>query len=336
MIRKVTNEEYMKRLGNMTAVEKEAYLKRVGEWLAKDMPLLEPRANDDGSRFINVMQSSGMWDDDVCRAWERGAVLLTALVATCDTWLPDTLYTKSTQRVIRNMIQSFEKATTDFRHTGMLDNANNDGRPARDASEGQPDGRACRGIGICAEARADSLPLSTGGSPIARPKHIDQYVHLFPQKTQERAAKVGDMLRELDEARRKLDLLIDDPHTSGESRANWARRATKLDEGLKKIYKELDREWAKAVEAGKVVVDDLGVAHVVEVKSEEVKSEKCEADDKRKAALLRKWLIDKRNAKSEAQQKKWLAKYQEMVKLGGEAAVTDKVREAAAFYGVSL
>ena len=66
------------------------------------------------------------------------------------------------------------------------------------------------------------------------------------------------------------------------------------------------------------------------------KAEKRKQENQRKSALIRKWLIDKRNAVTDEQKQKWMQKYKEMVKLGGEDAVTDKVREAAEYYGVKL
>ena len=64
-------------------------------------------------------------------------------------------------------------------------------------------------------------------------------------------------------------------------------------------------------------------------------------DNQRKAALLRKWLIDTRYGNKDAekrskQQEKWKEKYLEMVRLGGMEAVTEKVREAAKHYEIDL
>ena len=66
------------------------------------------------------------------------------------------------------------------------------------------------------------------------------------------------------------------------------------------------------------------------------KEARKKADNARKAALVRKWLIDTRNAKTDDQKKKWIAKYKEMVKLGGDDTVTDKVLEAAKYYDINL
>ena len=182
----------------------------------------------------------------------------------------------------------------------------------------------------------------------------------MPQKTQERAAKVQGLLRELDAARENERRLMD-ANAHPDTIAQWAKMATNIDNKLKSIYLELDEEWNRLARSGRVTVDDFGNAHVAgevsgenssetqpkrtgrppmteEQKAQKAaeREEKKKAEQAHKAALIRKWLIDKRNAKSNEQTKKWREKYKEMVKLGGEDAVTDKVREAAEYYGIEL
>ena len=170
---------------------------------------------------------------------------------------------------------------------------------------------------------------------------------------------VRGLLRELDVARENARKLMEAKEHSDKI-AQWAKTATKLDDKIRSIYRELDAEWEKLVSTGVVSVDAFGNAVVTEPEKAQAeeekpkkqgrppmteeekaakaaeKAEKKRQENQRKAALLRKWLIDTRNAKTDAQQEKWLQKYREMVKLGGEESVTDKVREAAAFYGVEL
>ena len=66
------------------------------------------------------------------------------------------------------------------------------------------------------------------------------------------------------------------------------------------------------------------------------KDEKKKTENARKAALIRKWLIDTRNANTDEQKKKWSAKYKEMVKLAGMDSVTEKVLEAAKYYDINI
>jgi hypothetical protein len=177
---------------------------------------------------------------------------------------------------------------------------------------------------------------------IVRPRHIDQYAHLLPEKTQEKAAQYGPLMRELDSAREKLRLLTDDKHSSAKDREAWAKKIAAIDKQVKAIRTELDREWDNLVKKGGVAMDDLGNVRVIEGQSRGQVPGSATAGTSphdclaKKAALLRKWLIDKRNAKTEKQKEKWLKKYQEMVSLGGEDTVTDKVREAAKYYEVDL
>lgn len=96
-----------------------------------------------------------------------------------------------------------------------------------------------------------------------RPKHIDQYVHLLPEKTQEKAKQYGPLKREIEAARENMRLLMNDPHSSAADREKWAKLAARNDEKIAKINAELDREWEKVAATGRVVVDDLGMAHLL-------------------------------------------------------------------------
>lgn len=357
MVQKIQSSEYLKRLDNMAAEEKDAYTSRVGEWLDKQAAVLLPKADEETARFQNVIQCSASWNDEESKAFADGARLLTALAATADTWLPDMLYLKSAKRAIHQMAL-------------VLSSINNGNGTIRKVKENPAEGTAMATDGLA------PFPKAAGHGDISvthqdaegkakpevvRPKHIDQYIHLLPKKTQEKAATVQGLLRELDMARENARRLMDAGEHSDKI-AQWAKSATNLDNKLKAIYREIDSEWDKLVKEGRVTVDDLGNAHVVEGKDEEQKSKaepkakagrpqmteeekvmkKAEkeaqkaAENQKKAALLRKWLIDMRNAKGEEQQKKWVEKYREMVRLGGGQAVTDKVRQAAEYYEIKI
>lgn len=383
MIQKIQSNEYLKRIGNMTAVEKEAYLNRAGEWLEKQAPLLLSRVNDSEAVFQNAMQCSAGWNDAECQAWTEGAQLLTALVAGGDTWLPDMLYTKAAKRAIRNMVRQLKLQTQDEglpRHPDMPTSRHADKDKAAQQAKQGPAGKQAatfRGFdkqdhdgegeeqanlnaeGVASEQRERSgKPETCNLKPVApaRPRHIDQYVHLLPAKTQEKAATVRGLLRDLDVARENARKLMN-ANAQGDKIAQWARTATKLDEKVKAIYKELDAEWEKLIASGRVTVDDFGNAHVTlatkgastERSSEQSTDTKnTTADDaelsketKAKIKSLRSWLRDTRGPKEagekhDAYMEKWKAKYQEMTALGGKDTVTEAVIKAAALYGINL
>lgn len=243
-----------------------------------------------------------------------------------------------------------------------------DYRKVGEMPAGEPQGTLPAGetAGTAAAAAPSIAGMAGGGSgsvPV-RPRHIDQYVHLLPEGTQKRAAAYGELMREFDVSREKLRLVMEDVHASDKDREQWAKKVAKLDGQIGDIRKELDREWEKVAASGRVVMDDLGMAHLVNptpdpspkergvagaqtgdlfgVKPEAMKPETAVADDnQRKAALLRKWLIDTRYGNKGAEkrakyQEKWREKYLEMVRLGGMEAVTEKVREAAKHYEIDL
>ena len=287
MIQKIQSSEYMKRFDNMSAVERDEYLKRVGEWFEKQKELLVARMNDQQAQFLNVIQVSAAWNDAECLAWTEGARLLTALVATGETWLPEMLYVKAARRAIRNMVSVVSgfrfqvSGLEDISRDGIagqktkqaVDTA---GKPAGTAAGEKPARTAMETAGKPAGTAAGKAGENHAGEPHGavaaeavpvRPKHIDQYVHLLPAKTQERAATVKGLLRDLDVARENARRLMD-AGEHGDKIAQWAKAATKLDEKVKAIYKELDAEWDKLVQSGRVVVDEFGNARVVEAAGE--------------------------------------------------------------------
>lgn len=357
MIRKLTTGEYAKRYSDMNGQEREDFRKKVGAWLRTDGKMLLAMTDRPMAQTQNVMQMSARWNREQCQSWQKGVWLMTALSDMTDTWLPTVIYTKSAWRAVRKLVSELSQLEVEKTEAKS-------GEPAAPAApnavkkekpeggEKEPKAAESRKVQEKPAAQAASpKSVAEKGLPV-RPRHIDQYVHLLPQKTQERAAGVKSLLRDLDAARENARLLMNDPHASPQQIANWARTATALDSKVKSIYKELDSEWDRLVRQGVVTVDELGNAHVVKEPEAEAEAAKTEPkkpagrprksdeekkeERQRKTALLRKWLIDTRNAKTDEQKKKWKAKYRAMVALGGEEAVTDKVREAAKYYGINL
>lgn len=360
MVRKIIGSEYLKRYDNMTAEERTAYESRVGDWLSVSAQSLVKHSETFEARLQNVQQVSTGWNDTECQAFEEGAVLLSALVGTADTWLPDMLYIKSAKRAIKLMfellrnVDANEVDVVTQQHTEQEDNAAE--KPKEEPAEGTKSETQAVG-GNAAEQAGETFTVEAGGAasiaPDAksttvttmvpeRPKHIDQYVHLLPEKTQERAAQVKDLLRELDEVRGKMNLLMDDQTAKDDDRAAWAKKATAIDNKLRQIYDELDKEWNALVKSGRVVVDDLGNARIVnEVKSDEPEepAEKT-SDDKARRRELRKWLVDTRRGNGDTREehvRKWQENFKEFLAIEGDAAYEDeKIKAAAGHYGIGL
>lgn len=380
MIQKIQNGEYLKRLDNMTAEEREEYLNRVGEWCKKDASLLVSVSRNGMASFQNVLQLSAGWNDAECKAWTDGVKLLTALVTMKDTWLPDMLYVKAAKRATRKVVELLngvqgsrvqgssvqsssvqssrgEETNVSVKRTAAM---------ASQHTEQVAKTGASNGIVYEGNQNGEKKVMREGHSPQpipVRPKHIDQYVHLLPPKTQDKAAMVRGLLRDMDVARENARRLMD-AGEQGDKVAQWAKTATKLDEKVKKIYMELDAEWEKLVTSGKVTVDDFGNAHVVEpttevagteqkegkeetegeeapktrkpgrpaLTEEEKAARQAEKDEERRE-YLKKWLRDTRTKPSEERKKMWKKNCEELVKLGGK--VTESIRKAGEFYGVN-
>ncbi len=362
MIKKLIMSEYLKRYDNMDAGERQTLANRVGEWLRSAAKMLLRRAEEPEAQLQNVMQVSGRWNDEECRAWEEGARLLSSFSNMADTWLPDRLYGKAAYRSIRRMVKCLKTmGEPDGAKPVALQGQNQVVKPA-----GKPTGTVAdnnqhkhndKGGGAAApynqvpKGAAGAKPAQTGGTPlkpadgktaiIPRPKHIDQYVHILPKKTQKRAAKYGELMRGLEEARENMRRLMTDPQAKNSDREKWAKTATSIDSQIKSIRKELDAEWEKAVKAGRVTVDDLGNAHVLPDGEPTGTVAELTKEQKAKVKQLRNALRDTRGPKEpgekhDAYVKKWTEKYREMVSIGGKATVTEAVVKAAKLYGINI
>lgn len=346
MVRKIQVNEYLKRYDNMPAAERQAFASRVGEWLQSAGRALTNRAEDFDARLHSVLSVSVGWNDAECEAFEEGARLLSALSGSADTWLPDLLYKKAVRRSIRQMVKvlsSVVYTASEQRKVKSEESAATDQQPTEKAAS-QSEKRNEKSEEP-AEVKSASVPVTTG-VPI-RPKHIDQYVHLLPKKTQEHAAEVRDLLRQLDDAREKARLLMESPQASPDSRAQWAKRAVQLDNKVRDIYRELDAEWEKLVKSGRVVVDVFGNASIApdgEPSGTVAQEEKPELTSEQKARRreLRKWLIDtRRGAEGKAREKRieqWKENWKEYLTLEPlEAALKDeKIVAAAKHFGIEI
>ena len=216
--------------------------------------------------------------------------------------------------------------------------------PEQAAPAGKPQG---------ANLKPGTLNLEPG-APV-RPRHIDQYVHLLPKATQERAATVKGLLTELDAARENARKLMEAGEHSDKIEL-WAKKATKLDNAVKAIYRELDTEWAKVVEQGRVVVDDLGNAHVVSSFKCQVSSDlepgtlnlepdgnavELTSEQKQRRRALRKLLTDTRRGNGKTREEhigKWHNWWTEYISLEPiDAALKDeRIIAATKHYGIEL
>ena len=390
MIRKIKVTEYLKPYKAMADGEQREYKSRVGEWLSDGGRLLIELTERPMAKSQNIMLSA-RWKKQEVRAFLEGARLLTALIGVADTWLPTQLYAKSAYRAVRQMVEVMVQVSGGGNSIAMQQTKKEVGsfviteeqkrrivekytkkamrRLKGDPSAEKPESTVQSGkaTGTGAQQTFNNEPLSmnqSGGVP-PRPRHIDQYVHLLPETTQKKAAGYGELMRKFDVAREKLRIVMDDVHASDKEREGWAKEVSRLDIQIGNIRKELDREWEKVAASGRVVMDDLGMTHLVEPDGESSGSVSStvavgvqegggevgtaqtapateeKADNQRRAALLRKWLIDTRYGNKDAEkrtkyQEKWREKYREMVRFGGMETVTEKVREAAKHYEIDI
>lgn len=355
----------------MTAAERKAYEERVGEWMRSGVKVLMTKAQEFNARMQNIETVSLTWNDAECQAFEEGTMLLSALMNLTDTWLPDMLYVKSAKRAIVTMYEAInaviasghndtagEKPKEDPAEKTQSETQDVGGKPASESYTVKTDGTfavsAAAGTGPTdvTQAKPENEQVSVELPVPSRPKHVDQYVHLLPEKTQEHAAQLKDLYRELDSTREKMNLLMDDKTAKDDDRAAWAKKATGIDNKIRKILDELDAEWVKLVKTGRVVVDDLGNARVMDDgrgKTEEGSAAddqpsevnpELTSEQKARRRELRKWLVDTRRGNGDTREehvKKWKDNFREFLALEGDAAFSDeKIKAAADHYGIVL
>ena len=371
MIRKIKLTEYLKGYDAMNDGERKDYLKRVGEWLAGDGKRLAAATDRPMAKAQNIMLLSSRWSKEDCMAFYEGTLLLSALAGVADTWLPTQLYAKSAYRAIRQMVallsnpDARQEEVPTPQGEGAAVHYNHEPNRAAGAGAELPQALPSPDVDVhrvtidahgAASVSQSQQTTATEKSAEAlvpvRPRHIDQYVHLMPQKTQERASQVKGLLRDLDDAREKARLLMDMGDNPDKIEL-WARHVTRLDNAVKSIYRELDSEWDKLVKQGRVEVDDLGNAHVKPLPQPLPKGEgedgateaagaaaqELTSEQKHRRRELRKFLTDTRRGNGDTREEhvtKWKENFKEYLTLEPkEKALADhKIVEAMKHYNI--
>lgn len=383
MIRRITVEEWLKRYDNMTEGERRDLAKRVGEWLERQAPILTPKTDEPLARVQDVMQMSGAWSAEEQEAFMEGVKLMTSFARATDTWLPEVIYKKSVKRSVLHIIDvltSFapklstatQSATrpklmpTDNDQQTLAPKRGGRGRPPKEktaeSKNPSPSGNnlSQNDKNVVQNTKLVTTDINT---IVPRPKHIDQYIHLLPEDTQKRAAQYGALMNDLGTARTNMRLLLDDPQSTATERERWAKAAVKIDNRIAALRKELDDEWGRVVATGHVVLDDLGMAHLVDPDTGKVSDpkpkEKIPTDDKKGAkprrshhkkaepekamtdeekkkriSYLQKWLRDPRPEATAERKKQWGLNIKELIALGGR--VTKSIIKAGEHYGVKI
>lgn len=435
MIKKILVRDYLKGYGDMTAKEREAFVGRVGEWLAQDGARLLEITDRPMARSQSLMTVTTRWTAEDCKAMAEGISLMSAMVAVADTWLPTQIYMRSAYRAVRQVyiilnslvgvgvkgkadglnvainpitgapmlppkavtrgngktsetaarlqgkgwqghlqpvpaMKKLPKAEQMTKHPGIEKGSgvalqplaksaagagagNPQALPSSVAGTGQTEKPLpmIKTVGKEYDAATDTVRVQCAVVP-ARPKHIDQYVHLLPKATQERASQYGDLMRQLGEARDNMQLLMDDDHASAKSREQWAKQATRIDKKIRALREELDREWDKVAESGRVRTDAFGNAFlmpdgkpsgtVADGDGGEQEPAELTSEQKKRRRDLRKWLIDLRRGKEgkdrERRIEQWRVNWLEYLTLEPkEKALEDeKILEAAKHFGIDL
>ena len=378
MIRKIKTTEYLKGYDAMGDDERTAWLKRVGEWLTGDGKRLLEITDRPMAKSQNIMLLAARWGKDDCQAFYEGTLLLSALAGMTDTWLPTQLFARPAYRAVRQIVEllgnpdgikgcNLGRKGCNLRGKGCNLRGKGCNPRGATATDNTPEDTDVETLDVVETAGGPALVQgrktvieeekeriiekhAEGDASLVpvRPKHIDQYVHLLPQKTQERAAQVKGLLTELDEAREKARLLMEAGEHSDKIEL-WARKASRLDGAVKSIYRELDSEWDKLVKQGRVGVDDLGNAYVrplsqlPETEDDGGAPENAEltSEQKHRRRELRKFLTDTRRGNGNTREDhilKWQEAWKEYLTLEpkDKALADQKILEAMKHYEISV
>lgn len=289
MIRKLLENNYLKRFDNMTKQEQDALVASAKEWCGKNGDNLLFIASRPAAAVQDLLQmGSTTLNDSDCMEIEKGISMLSAFAHTEWTWFPDAVYMKTAKRALKWICQNVQR---------IASAAQAPSEPVSETPSPAPATQKQKPTPAAPEKKPEPSPSNNSSAAPVRPKHIDQYVHLLPAETQKRAQSVKGLLRDLDEARENARLLSNSKDASQTDLARWAKKATRLDDEVRAIYAELDAEWDNLVKSGKVTVDDLGNARIVEAEPEKPKKEKkAETPKVKKAATTKKATAAKKKA----------------------------------------
>ena len=384
-MRRITVGEWLKRYDNMTEDERLKLAERVGEWLGHQAPILVPKTEKPLAMVQDVMQMSGAWSAEEQEAFMEGVKLMTSFARATDTWLPEAIYKKSVKRSVLHIIDvltTFRPKLTTIPESvvpqqpvpsdavqptpEVTPKRKGRGRPPKEkTAKGENPSPSDNNLSQDAKNVTPNTKLLTAdlNTIVPRPKHIDQYIHLLPEDTQKRAAQYGALMNDLGTARTNMRLLLDDPQSTATERERWAKAAVKIDNRIAALRKELDDEWGRVVATGHVVLDDLGMAHLVDPETgkvsdpkpkvtiptddkkgakpkrshhKKIEPEKVMTDEEKKKRIsyLQKWLRDTRPEATAERKKQWGLNIKELISLGGR--VTKSIVKAGEHYGVKI
>lgn len=349
MIYRITSNEWLKRVSNMTKPETQDLAARIEAWLKHDAKVLLPKADEPTARMMNVEQVCDGWTSDEQDAFKEGVRLMTSFANTDDTWLPTMIYTKAAKRSIHRIVDILTMSLPKLGVTPT--SVPNIATPKPHNQEStKPHNRTTERL---QRVVTESIAVAS------RPKHIDQYIHLLPEETQKRAANYGQLTKDLGTARGNLRLLIDDAKATAAERERWAKAAVALDQKIGDLRKELDTEWNKLAASGRITVDVFGVAHLLDEKnlvSDSKPNVTVKANTKdevlppKKASTthgqhtdeeiaarikyLQKWLRDTRPAATPEHKERWQDYAEELIKLGG--GLTKSIEKAGEHYNAKI
>lgn len=352
MIYRITPNEWLKRVDNMTKAEMQELANRVGEWLRRGAKTLLPKAEEPLARMMSVEQVSTGWTTEAQDAFNEGVRLLSPFAFTTDTWLPDMIYTKAAKRSIYRIVDILKHNLPKLVALPEPEQGAAPTPRAHNHKDAKPHN--------CKTAQLQSI-ANESVAIVPRPKHIDQYIHLLPEGTQKRAQSYGQLVQDLGTARGNMRLLLEDSKATTAERERWAKTAVALDQKIGDLRKELDAEWNKLATSQRVTVDVFGIAHIlgenekttshetkIKVKNEENSekhpkphkkehiSRKQYSEDEKNARIkyLQKWLRDPRPAATPEHKKRWQEYAKELKELGGE--LTKSIEKAADHYKVKM
>lgn len=222
----ITEKDYFKNFKLMNENEKKEYIERFAKW--------------DNESFPKLMALYDSWEKVPVKDFDEGLKLASTLMNARS--FIGAAYQYSANRAIEKL-NGFLR---DIRELSGLSKLN--GRPANDRThyravvpeKGQPqeDGTL---------KRKEYKQEEVDGR---RPEHLHEYIHLLPADLQRETEHFDEMYLALAEYRGRVEVLVEHPDSDKEMIAEFADKAIRQEQEIRKLWGKVDKAYKSAVNGG--------------------------------------------------------------------------------------
>ncbi len=222
----ITEKDYFKNFKLMNENEKKEYMERFAKW--------------DNESFPKLMALYDSWEKVPVKDFDEGLKLASTLMNA------RSFISAAYQYSANRAIEKLNGFLRDIRELSGLSKLN--GRPANDRThyravvpeKGNPqeDGTL---------KRMEYKPEEVDGR---RPEHLHEYIHLLPTDLQRETQHFDEMYLALAEYRGRVEVLVEHPDSDKEMIAEFADKAIRQEQEIRKLWAKVDKAYKTAVNGG--------------------------------------------------------------------------------------